>query len=352
MSNRNRAFTLVELLLVIAVLFVLVGLLVVSLRGARNAANRTESSNALRQMMAGYSAYSADNRQTLMPGYVDASLIGDLPVQINLRPRMADGEMFASANDISSYVWRLAPYLDHEWRTMMVDYRNPSLMIQMNQEHEQGTFGPGGINAPPTEARIGIASVPSFGLNSIFVGGDSSHGGANVWINSPFRNPPPQRLAAQRLSEVRNPSQLIVFGPVAAASDQDLPPGQIDPYLRQVKSSWIGYPELRAPALVSNADWSCWSKHQWQLGDKGRVAWGTAVADGFRTSGVPGTVPVGVGGLPIVRWGTTQYPVGHLDGSTEMTDLAAIAADMRRWSPFVTGIDAPLMGAYGGSCPP
>jgi prepilin-type N-terminal cleavage/methylation domain-containing protein/prepilin-type processing-associated H-X9-DG protein len=60
--KRNRAFTLVELLVVIGIIAILVSLLLPSLIGARKAADRTKCLAALQQMGTGYFVYASDNK--------------------------------------------------------------------------------------------------------------------------------------------------------------------------------------------------------------------------------------------------------------------------------------------------
>jgi len=345
MARTRNAFTIVELLLVIAIIALLIGLVIVAMGGVRNSANRTESANALRQMIAGYNAYSADHRQTLMPGYIDSGLIGNGPGQLDLTVRIAGVSDPLNAEDSAGYVWRMAPYLDNAWRTLMTDYRSRGLLTRMTGEFDGDTvpdpvYGPGTVQGPND---LGIGGVPSFGLNSIFVGGDTSHGGSAVVSQHPWSGPEGfertirerERLAATRLSEVRNPAQLIVFGPVARAN-ADAGAGETDPYEAAINDVFLGYVELRAPYTQQvNADsTTAWTNQQWEVGTGGKIV---ATSSGSYGGG-------GVGaGLPIVRWGTTQYPVANLDGSTSIEDIGVLSNDMRRWSPFTVGIDPPTL---------
>jgi prepilin-type processing-associated H-X9-DG protein/prepilin-type N-terminal cleavage/methylation domain-containing protein len=66
------AFTLVELLVVIAVLAILVGLLLPALAGARGAARTRVSASNLRQIMLAADTYATDHADRLPPGAPDA----------------------------------------------------------------------------------------------------------------------------------------------------------------------------------------------------------------------------------------------------------------------------------------
>lgn len=67
---KRAAFTLVELLIVIAIIGVLVGLLMPAISGARESARRAACTSNLRQLGAGLVAYATDNNQKL-PAFPD-----------------------------------------------------------------------------------------------------------------------------------------------------------------------------------------------------------------------------------------------------------------------------------------
>src|SRR5439155_23205029 len=63
--RRNRAFTLIELLIVIAIIGVLIGLLMPTISGAREQSRRVACASNLRNIGAALFAYAADNDRKL-----------------------------------------------------------------------------------------------------------------------------------------------------------------------------------------------------------------------------------------------------------------------------------------------
>jgi hypothetical protein len=321
--------------MVLGVIALLLAVVIVSMRPIRNTANRTESAASLRQMVVGYSAYSADHRQTLMPGYLNSTWVEELKINSTLPGgrRFVDyssGTPDAAAlGALNSYVWRLAPYLDHDWRTVMADYRSESFLSILRAKETQGM-----------DALAEIAAVPSFGLNSLFLGGDMRHGGPTLAPKRPWELQSgkvavnSERIAALRFTEVRNPSRVIVFAPAArfAGGPCESLPYHFDQNLQ------MGYPELRPPFILWEDDAvpQRWSLPQWHIGRADRVHAPDQIAN-FYTEG---------GGVPVVRWGNHQYPVAHLDGSTAVEDIREISVDMRRWAPQAVGLETPLTTSH------
>ncbi|TVS06348.1 MAG: DUF1559 domain-containing protein [Phycisphaerales bacterium] len=75
MRNRSpatrHAFTLIELLIVIAIIAVLIGIMLPSLAGARESARRLQCGSNLRQMGVGFTAYALGNRTFYNSGPAD-----------------------------------------------------------------------------------------------------------------------------------------------------------------------------------------------------------------------------------------------------------------------------------------
>lgn len=333
-TARFRAFTIVELLVSMAIIFILVGTAFYALKVTRRSAGRTETANALRQMMTAYSNYSGEHSGRLMPGYLDQATLTQMQIVAKSKSRQPYDQFVGSDSDSSSYVWRLAPYMDHEWTVFLSDYRGTETLSKFADEYScgdyicqpyvvegvthnppNGVFGPGSIGA----GQLGIGLRPSFGLNSIYVGGDTSHGDTslNPWTN------PTGRVAALRMSEVKSPAKLIVFAPTRAVGL---------PAMSGV-SDVLGYAQLCPPYAAFDKNTQTPSLLQWQF-DAGSTA-----PDQIAFTGIGGR-----GGVPVDRMGDHKVAVAHLDNSVGTETLEGMGPStsnantrMTRWSPFAVG---------------
>jgi hypothetical protein len=290
---------MIELMVVIAIIALLVSLVAVSLKTLRGSARRTVSLSALKQIMVAYRSYSDDNRGQFLPGYIGADLFAPGEPFENLRVTLPDGTPL-QPEDKQSYVWRLAPYVVNAWEVFYTELRDEDLMAQLHSQYSSGIYG-------------GISERPTYGLNSIFVGGDSEHGGQVVMDMNPWTPTDPNVvIAATRFTQVKNPARLIVFGAAAKAN-----PNATDPVY---EDQLFGFCELRPPYL--NLDGNMWIDPQWKVAARGLVE---QTATGAYTDGA---------GLPIVRTGNDLIAVGLLDGSASLEQVSNLSRDMRRWSPF------------------
>jgi len=310
-QSTSRAFTLIELIVVLAIIAVIVGVVLVAMGGVSSSVKRTESANALRQMLVGYDTYSTENNKTLMPGFVTAAEA----VSLNIVAKREDGTLH-TPEDSQAYIWRLAPHLAFNWQAYMIDYSNPRLNTLLTSEYDAGLYGPG---TAPGLGQFGIAKLPAFGLNSIFLGGDSVHGGPNATDFHPWNTLGNESIAATRFSQVKIPASMIVFAPTQNANPAINPNPQFTEVI-------YGTPELRAPFLTLNTGTGLWENPQWTLqGDGASIA-----ADGSADFAAGG-------GIPISRWGGSAFPVANLDGSTTIETYTSLSNDMRRWSHKATG---------------
>ena len=267
-------------------------------------------------------SYSLDNRQQLLPGYIGADLFEENGGPLNIEVTAMES-IEVDSDDKQSYVWRLAPYLDNAWETFFAD-AGSSVISQFVIDYDAGDIDDD------------ISERPTYGLNSIFLGGDSVHGGAAMKGQNPWTGTPPtpdEKITAVRMSEVKSPTTVIVFAPTAKAAE---PGANGSPYDRID----VGFCELRPPYLdrPGNNDTGFrgarWESQQWEVGEEGQI-----------TEGIASEFVAGAG-LPIDRTGGFQIPVVHLDGSNSIEHLTDLSTDMKKWSPFEL---APLMRKWTGS---
>ena len=174
--SRSRAFTLVELLVVIGIIAVLTGILLPALAGARRSAGKVSASSNVRQLLAAYVQYSLDNKGSLLLGYPPPTVNG-VPVTAEL----PDGTV-AGPPTSQRYPWRLIRYVGDVWP--IVYY-----------------YG----EVPESDYRKGLYA--GFGLNSVFLGGHVG-GFFQGYVGD---RPNLGSHVIFKASEIKRPSEQIVF---------------------------------------------------------------------------------------------------------------------------------------------
>jgi hypothetical protein len=220
--------------------------------------------------------------------------------------------------------------VDGSWQIFCADYGSRGLVSRLQREFDgqnlasvdgDEVYGFGSRSADD----VGIGFAPSFGLNSIYLGGDSFHGSAAIRELNPW-DPADRRrvIAATRLSQVKNPAKIITFGACTQGNESLRPP--------DVTGSEIqyGYPELRPPLVALRGDEINPDPQTWPAGTDQYHEWDfqpgslepQVLASGDFSNG---------GGLPVGRWGAERVPVGTLDGATTIENPIAMARDISRW---------------------
>lgn len=128
----RRGFSLIELLVVVAVIAMLVSILLPALRGARESARTTQCLSNLKQLSLAYTLYAHDFREQLVHAYTDLDLFPESWVDY---PRTAAGAIMsqaalAAAQDVNAQIeatrrGRLYPYAsDHRAYHCPADLRS------------------------------------------------------------------------------------------------------------------------------------------------------------------------------------------------------------------------------------
>lgn len=177
---KNRAFTLLEILVVVAIIGMLAGITFPVLTALRKSGDKTREVSAGRQLATAYAAAAADQDGELMAGYAsNAEAWDDLGRQV--------------PNPVCNrYPWRLAKYLHYNIvGTLLV---NDQTKIARLRE-QQGTYN------------YLVSLAPTFGMNGMLVGGDfHSIMAPTALTKRKFGN-----FCVTRMSQVHNPGRLILF---------------------------------------------------------------------------------------------------------------------------------------------
>ncbi len=205
-------FTIIELLTGIAAVAILMAVVIHAGTAVRTASERVSEMAAARALGIAWTGYAMDHRGAVLPGYASGFEAVD-----------ANGESIATQTvPIAARRWplRLAPYLGHDLASL---YSGP---------HRD--YATEIASLPDDESLYAVSAFPSFGMNSVFVGGDENFGGYSGIFLETFG-----RFYVDRLSSVRRPDRLITF---ATSRTNESTPGSTGPiregFFRVLPPAW------------------------------------------------------------------------------------------------------------------
>lgn len=260
-GHDRHGFSIIELMVVVAIIGILVAVSAGGLVMARRAAIKTESVSDLRQIGLAWEMYTTANNERFTPGWVSVDAQRALkmhaayPDQSPVPPSPSFGA--GQPNAAASWVWRIVPYLDND--TTLID-PDPNRRKDPVQDWED--VGPV------------LSESPAYAYNGWYVGGH---------LHLPQGAPRPivrfsqarmgdrriTNLVAQSRSGMRHPGRIAVFMPgrlmaspgiVDVDADNETPTFEVTPrYLADVEQWNTPTPEsvqslrtnVRVPCAVA-----------------------------------------------------------------------------------------------------
>ncbi len=295
--KHRRAFTLVELLVVIGIIALLISILIPMLGKARVAAANAKALSDLRQLTTDYIQYANQNYGTLLPGFLPKTYVDgrELSVYDNRSRQLLTGRA------AQQWPWRLSTIDTGIWKIIRPIAPNDLPLVD--------------DDANVAVSKAYMASLyPTYGLNTIFLGGHSATNLADNETPKDFYRGYLQsgrqnsgKHVAFKINEVRRPTEQIVFCEVAI----------------QHGSQAIEDIDLRGFHYVNPPRADRESGDYWIVKDHKPVV---VLANASRAVGIP-----------YARAGK-KIPVSFLDGHAESRAIEDMT-DMRSWSPKATAPD-------------
>lgn len=193
-NKKPSGFTLIEVLVVLAVVALLMAVLLPGLARARASGKEVRGMSNLRQLLTAYTFYYTENDDHVLYGYSPGS-VGGKDIVIHDKVSGYDFKGLPAQR----YPWRISPYLSDVWGVVYSHRRPPPRPA--SGDSESAAFS----------KAYRISVHPTFGINSAYVGGHEHFLYKGFVRNGATYLPNSGAHVVFRASEVRNPSQLLVF---------------------------------------------------------------------------------------------------------------------------------------------
>jgi prepilin-type N-terminal cleavage/methylation domain-containing protein len=214
----RRGFTIVELLVVVAVIGTLTAILLPALAGARNRGRKVDETSRLRAIGTAWTLYAGDYNDAALPGLMDDGQRDLWRVKYNY----PNGDPI-DEDETLTWPWRLLPYVEYDQQTLLAhmglsDYS--PIMATNPSDPDLDAGDPDNPTGADLYRNRTIAEFPAFGYNAYYVGGvwDCPSGDpcttvfANVnEILADGSTGTRSGVVARTAANIRRTSQLILF---------------------------------------------------------------------------------------------------------------------------------------------
>ncbi len=325
-----RAFTIVELLVVVSIIALLVALLATGINSALKTSRNSKQLSNLRQMFTGWTLYSNQYNDQCLPGFLSVEIQNMWKVAYRMKEKVEgqSSDKFDRAAT-QTYPWRLAPYLDYSWE-LLLGYRDDPNTEATGSLY---TIAPLTIASaklgdalqqlcPRSTMGASVALQPAYGYNAFYIGGwwDLSKNPKTQGLARPYFSDALSIAAdkktnagaiARTIGTIALPDRMTVFAPSAylAANASAPAPGSTATNLQN------GY-----RSLEPNIAGAAWLTPPW-LGTQ-RI-WSSSNND-------PLSLALYTDQAVVVMRDSKQIPIAKGDGSNTLENYAGLN-DMRAW---------------------
>jgi prepilin-type N-terminal cleavage/methylation domain-containing protein len=221
----RRAFSLIEVLVVVAVITLLLALAVPGFSGLRNRAGSIRELSSLRGLATAWTQYATDQRGWLLPAMYGMPPLSPLPAFYEDGQPIPETVFGNQRAVVARWPHRISRYLDHQQQSLAVT--TEAWQVEACSEGD-------------LMKRLYFASLyPAFGMNGMWVGGDQERYGFMPETvggrPNPFRD-----LHASRLTSIRHPERLVVFASSRTNQDACGTGSVREGYFRLESPQWLG----------------------------------------------------------------------------------------------------------------